>query len=62
MTLCSVFSIICWIIFLRFQSYIRTIEMMDKEIKQTEKLATVGKMATVIGYKIRRPLATLKNL
>ncbi|AXK20678.1 MULTISPECIES: ATP-binding protein [Bacillus] len=62
MTLCSVFSIICWIIFLRFQSYIRTIEMMDKEIKQTEKLATVGKMATVIGYKIRRPLATLKKL
>lgn len=62
MTLCSVFSIICWIIFLRFQSYIRTIEMMDKEIKQTEKLATVGKMATVIGYKIRKPLATLKKL
>ncbi|EEL32200.1 Sensor histidine kinase [Bacillus cereus Rock3-28] len=62
MALCSVFSIICWIIFLRFQSYIRTIEMMDKEIKQTEKLATVGKMATVIGYKIRRPLATLKKL
>ncbi|PHG09679.1 ATP-binding protein [Bacillus toyonensis] len=62
MALCSVFSIICWIIFLRFQSYIRTIEMMDKEIKQTEKLATVGKMATVIGYKIRRPLVTLKKL
>ncbi|PGB01281.1 ATP-binding protein [Bacillus toyonensis] len=62
MALCSGFAIICWNIFLRFQSYIRTIEMMDKEIKQTEKLATVGKMATVIGYKIRRPLANLKKL
>ncbi|PGT97220.1 ATP-binding protein [Bacillus cereus] len=62
MVLCSVFAIICWIIFLRLQSYVRTLEMMDKEIKQTEKLATVGKMATVIGYKIRRPLANLKKL
>ena len=62
MALCSVFAIICWIIFLRLQSYVRTLEMMDKEIKQTEKLATVGKMATAIGYKIRRPLANLKNL
>ena len=44
---------------LRFQSYVRTLEMMNKEIQQTEKLATVGKMATVIGYKIRRPLANL---
>ncbi|GAB6414942.1 ATP-binding protein [Bacillus luti] len=62
MALCSVFAIICWIIFLRLQSYVRTLEMMDKEIKQTEKLATVGKMATAIGYKIRRPLANLKKL
>ncbi|MDH4423732.1 ATP-binding protein [Bacillus cereus] len=62
MVLCSVFAIICWIIFLRLQSYVRTLEMMDKEIKQTEKLATVGKMATVISYKIRRPLANLKKL
>ncbi|MFL0490993.1 MULTISPECIES: ATP-binding protein [Bacillus] len=62
MALCSVLAIICWIIFLRLQSYVRTLEMMDKEIKQTEKLATVGKMATVIGYKIRRPLANLKKL
>ncbi|HGH7181824.1 TPA: ATP-binding protein [Bacillus luti] len=62
MALCSVFAIICWIIFLRLQSYVRTLEKMDKEIKQTEKLATVGKMATAIGYKIRRPLANLKKL
>lgn len=59
MALYSVFTIICWIMFLRFQSYVRTLEMMNKEIQQTEKLATVGKMATVIGYKIRRPLANL---
>lgn len=62
MALCSAFAIICWILFLRVQSYIRTLEMMDKEVKQTERLATVGKMATVIGYKIRRPLANLKKL
>ncbi|MGE7853412.1 ATP-binding protein [Bacillus paramycoides] len=62
MALCSVFAIICWIIFLRFQSYVRTLEMMDKEIQKVEKLATVGKMATVIGDKIKRPLAKLKKL
>ncbi|AIM14190.1 sensor histidine kinase, putative [Bacillus anthracis] len=59
MALYGVFTIICWIMFLRFHSYVRTLEMMDKEIQQTEKLATVGKMATVIGYKIKRPLANL---
>ncbi|WP_242270955.1 ATP-binding protein [Bacillus cereus group sp. BfR-BA-01425] len=59
MALYSVFTIICWIMFLRFQSYVRTLEMMNKEIQQTEKLATVGKMATVIGSKIKRPLANL---
>ncbi|MED1559741.1 ATP-binding protein [Bacillus paramycoides] len=62
MALCSGFAIICWIIFLRFQSYVRTLEMMDKEIQKVEKLATVGKMATVIGDKIKRPLAKLKKL
>ncbi|EJS73615.1 sensor histidine kinase [Bacillus cereus] len=60
--LCSVFAIIGWIIFLRVQSYVRTLEMMDKEIQKVEKLAMVGKMATVIGYKIRRPLAKMKKL
>ena len=43
MALYSVFTIICWIIFLRVQSYVRTLEMMDKEIKQTEKLANCWK-------------------
>ncbi|WP_242212375.1 ATP-binding protein [Bacillus cereus group sp. BfR-BA-01383] len=62
MALCSGFVIICWIIFLRFQSYVRTLEMMDKEIQNVKKLATVGKMATVIGYKIRRPLEKMKKL
>ncbi len=60
--LCSVFAIIGWIIFLRVQSYVRTLEMMDKEIQKVEKLAMVGKMATVIGDKIRRPLAKMKKL
>lgn len=62
MALCSGFVIICWIIFLRFQSYVRTLEMMDKEIQNVKKLATVGQMATVIGYKIRRPLEKMKKL
>ncbi|MEM5687583.1 hypothetical protein AAHB49_20555 [Bacillus cereus] len=59
MALYSVFTIICWIMFLRFQSYVRTLEMMNKKYNKQKKLATVGKMATVIGYKIRRPLANL---
>ncbi|PEW86452.1 sensor histidine kinase [Bacillus cereus] len=62
MALYSAFVIVCWIIFLRFQSYVRTLEMMDKEIQKVEKLAMVGKMATVIGDKIRRPLEKLKKL
>ncbi len=39
MALYSVFTIICWIMFLRFQSYVRTFEMMNKEIQQTEKIS-----------------------
>lgn len=60
--LCSLFSIISWIILLRFQSYIRTIEMMHQEWKQKEKVAIVGRMATVIGDKIRKPLIVLRKL
>ncbi|KEK24587.1 ATP-binding protein [Bacillus gaemokensis] len=59
--LCSVFAIVCWIILSRFHSYIRTIEMMYEEIQKTEKMVVIGKMATVIGHKIRRPLFTLKQ-
>ncbi|MEN1937541.1 ATP-binding protein [Paenibacillus sp. 102] len=59
--LCSLFSIIGWIILLRFQSYIRTIEMMHKELQRSEKMTVIGRMATVIGFKMRNPLMLLKS-
>ncbi|WP_026593810.1 ATP-binding protein [Bacillus sp. UNC437CL72CviS29] len=59
--LCSLFSIIGWVILLRFQAYIRTIEMTHKELQQSEKMAVIGRMATVIGFKMRNPLMLLKS-
>ncbi|MEY8348950.1 ATP-binding protein [Bacillus cereus] len=59
--MCSLFSIIMWIVLLRFQSYIRTIEMTHKEFQKSEKMAVIGRMATVIGFKMRNPLTLLKS-
>ncbi|PGA94659.1 sensor histidine kinase [Bacillus pseudomycoides] len=59
--LCSLFSIIGWIILLRFQSYIHTIEMTHKELQQSEKMAVIGRVATVIGFKMRNPLMLLNG-
>ncbi|MBO1581358.1 ATP-binding protein [Bacillus sp. XF8] len=59
--LCSLFSIIGWIVLLRFQSYIHTIEMTHKELQKSEKMAVIGRMATVIGFKMRNPLRLLKG-
>ena len=61
MVLCSLFSIIGWIILLRFQSYIRTIELTHKELQKSEKMAVIGRIATVIGFKMRNPLMLLKS-
>ncbi|WP_459503325.1 ATP-binding protein [Bacillus sp. C1] len=59
--MCSLFSSIGWIILVRFQSYIRTIEMTHKELQKSEKMAVIGRMATVIGFKMRNPLMLLKS-
>ena len=59
--LCSTMSFICWILFTRFQSYINTIEKIHIKVKQTEKLAIIGKMATAIVHEIRNPLTALKG-
>ncbi|WP_369901255.1 ATP-binding protein [Bacillus manliponensis] len=59
--ICFIMSFICWILFVRFQSYIKTIEKIYIKVKQTEKLALIGKMATVIVHEIRNPLTALKG-
>lgn len=46
----------------RFHSYIRTLEKIYEDLRQKEKLALVGQMATAVGHEIRNPLAALKGL
>lgn len=59
--LCSIFAFICWVILVRVQDYINALETVHIQIKQTEKLAIIGKMATAIGHEIRNPLTALKG-
>ncbi|CAM4370547.1 histidine kinase [Bacillus manliponensis] len=59
--LCSIFAFICWVILVRVQDYINALETVHTQIKQTEKLAIIGRMATAIGHEIRNPLTALKG-
>lgn len=45
----------------RFMSYIQSLTAAYEEIRDKEKLAFIGQMATVIGHEIRNPLAALKG-
>lgn len=60
-TLYIVFSLVCWILLVRFYSYIDTIEMIYTKMKETENLAIIGKMATAISHEIRNPLTALRG-
>ncbi|WP_077620602.1 ATP-binding protein [Bacillus sinesaloumensis] len=59
--LTSIFSIIAFVILTRFYSYISTLTETHEELRNKEKLAFVGQMATTIGHEIRNPLASLKG-
>jgi signal transduction histidine kinase len=52
---------ISYILLIRFYSYINTLTSVYEELRQKEKLAVIGQMATAIGHEIRNPLASLKG-
>ncbi|CAM4370593.1 histidine kinase [Bacillus manliponensis] len=60
-TLCFIFGVVCWLLLIRFQSYIETIEQVHIKMKAEEKLVALGRLATAIGHEIRNPLTALKG-
>jgi signal transduction histidine kinase len=54
-------GIIAWILLTRFQSYINAITSMYEDMRQKEKLAVIGQMATAIAHEIKNPLSSLKG-
>lgn len=54
-------GIIAWILLTRFQSYIYAITSMYEDMRQKEKLAVIGQMATAIAHEIKNPLSSLKG-
>jgi signal transduction histidine kinase len=57
----TVIASVSYLFLYRFQSYIRTLEKVNEDLRQKEKLAIVGQLATSIGHEIRNPLASLKG-
>ncbi|MGJ7919161.1 ATP-binding protein [Neobacillus sp. LXY-4] len=56
-----IISIVSFIMLTRFISYIQTLSTVYEDLNKKEKLAYVGKIATVIGHEIRNPLSALKG-
>lgn len=54
-------SSISWVLLSRFQSYINAITLIYNDLRQKEKLAVIGQMATAIAHEIRNPLSALKG-
>jgi signal transduction histidine kinase len=55
------FSAISFVLLARFSSYLKAINIINEELRQKEKLAVIGQMATAIAHEIRNPLASLKG-
>ncbi len=56
-----VISIIALVILFRYVSYVKTLTMVYEELRQKEKLAYIGQIASSIGHEIRNPLSALKG-
>ncbi|MEH7383430.1 ATP-binding protein [Bacillus sp. JJ1533] len=56
-----VLSIVAYILLTRFNSYTKALTETHEELRNKEKLAFLGQMATTIGHEIRNPLASLKG-
>ncbi|WP_226086892.1 ATP-binding protein [Mesobacillus sp. S13] len=54
-------SAIAWILLNRFQSYVKAITSIFEDLRQKEKLAVIGQMATAIAHEIKNPLSSLKG-
>lgn len=54
-------SSITWVLLSRFQSYITAITSIHEDLRQKEKLAVIGQMATAIAHEIKNPLSSLKG-
>jgi len=52
---------IAWILLTRFQSYVKAITSIHNDLRQQEKLAVIGQMATAIAHEIKNPLSALKG-
>jgi signal transduction histidine kinase len=57
----TVLAAISYMFLSRFLSYINTMDKVNEDLRQKEKLALVGQLATSIGHEIRNPLASLKG-
>lgn len=57
----TVLAAISYLFLSRFLSYINTMEKVNEDLRQKEKLALVGQLATSVGHEIRNPLAALKG-
>ncbi|GLB60007.1 ATP-binding protein [Cytobacillus sp. NCCP-133] len=56
-----IFSTVSYLLVNRFYSYIESLTKVFQELRQTEKLAAVGQMASVVGHEVRNPLSSLKG-
>jgi len=54
-------SAITWVLLSRFQSYLAAITSIHDDLRQKEKLAVIGQMATAIAHEIKNPLSSLKG-
>lgn len=60
-TIYAILTAIAYILVVRFNSFINSLTEVHEELRQKEKLAVVGQMATAIGHEIRNPLSSLKG-
>lgn len=54
-------SAISWVLLARFHSYVKAITSIHDDLRQKEKLAVIGQMATAIAHEIKNPLSSLKG-
>lgn len=54
-------SAISYVLLSRFQSYISALTSIHNDLRQKEKLAVIGQMATAIAHEIKNPLSSLKG-
>lgn len=54
-------STISYVLLTRFQSYISALTSIHNDLRQKEKLAVIGQMATAIAHEIKNPLSSLKG-